>query len=123
MARRNTSESAGVRNYVFNPVDFSVEDRIDINAWLEQTPIETDDAMLKMVEAGFKLAISHTDGNDYYTVTLTETRHPKRKGKLAVYSFRHADMAKGMRIMFWFFNTHLDQGNTRAVSEEDKYDW
>ena len=123
MTRQRRSAGTKMSDYLYSPVDFSVEDKIEINVWLDSRQLDFATVYQEMVEAGYKLSSSFTKGNEYSTLTLTETRTEQRKGKLHVYSFRHVDPIKGLMVLYWFFMTHLDAGDSRHAKEGDTYDW
>jgi len=123
MARRSSNRVNNSTDYNFINVDFSLEDRLDINHWLSERKLEPGGILLELVEAGFKMSMSFDSSADVFSFTMTEGKKKERKGPLMVYFFKHSDFLKGLGVFYWFFVERLDKGDARYNETATDHDW
>lgn len=123
MARNKTRKTPGFSDFEMCNVDFSLEDRVVINTWLEETIIPFSDVVQDIVEKGFKLSISAAHGREVYTLSLTDKRPIMSNQKAPIYLLRHADLEKLLGVTYYFWTEQLNRGDNQVSSSTDDLAW
>lgn len=106
----------------FENVDFSVEDRDVVQAWLKKGRFTPIDCATVLVEGGYKVSLGYDDYSSVNVVSLT-CKDAESKYYGTCFTFKHGDLGKGLQIARYLYDTSLKDGLYELGAVKDVYDW
>lgn len=106
----------------FVNVDFTFEQQLNVAHFLETTPTSLEDDMVVLTEAEFKVGCVYEVASDVYGITLTCKQVASTYFGYC-FSFKHADLARGMSIMRWFYDNQLAEEAFDLPNTNSRPEW
>ncbi len=106
----------------FINLDFTDDEKTNIDAWMDAFGEEPVHAVVSLVEANWKVGISWDDYHSTYQVALT-CKDQASSYFGYCFTLKHDDVGKAMLVFRWFYDVMLKE-DLYALNEKRKtYDW
>jgi len=106
----------------FVNLEFNTGDRKLISDWMDTFEPDVSDSLMVLAEGGYKVGVSYNDYHGAFHIAAT----CKVLGEdYCGYCFTlvHADPGRGVNIMRYFYDSHLQSGNYRIEQSGEVHDW
>ena len=121
MPRKSAKPKANLASYKLINLDFSYDERKQVRVFITDMVTSTSDAMLQIVDAGFKFSVSYDEYHECYIGSLT---HKASSSKTKpVYTYKHNDFETLLAIAFYIFVILLVRGDAELAQENTDLDW
>lgn len=123
MASRNNGNGNPRPRFDMVNIDFSHNERVEINDWIEHREPNFDSMLVDITENNFKLSFSRDSYHETFVGSLTDKSKNGTANKSSVYIIRHSDITKLLHLVCYFFTVTLQSGNSEIPHEQTQYDW
>lgn len=105
----------------FKTVHFSDKEKSSAEKFIAERDMDWIDVLLDLADKDCKMSVKFDQQNVVYLISITVSS-PSRKDAKVCYMFRHADLAKCIRIAHYYIAEVVDYGVKQDVDTND-YDW
>lgn len=121
MARKKSSakkfEFKGFHNLEFDP-----EQKAAILQWMDAFPESPTDAMVVLVEGGYKVSIGYDAYHGTYQMSLT-CKDTSSEYCGYCFTLKHDDIGRGMIILRYVYDCQLQKGMLAVNEPKNTFDW
>ncbi len=119
---RNNNKAKAFEFKGFHNLDFTQDQRIAILDWMTKFEEQPTDAVVVLVEGGYKVGIGYDDYHSTYQMSLTCKDTSSRYCGYC-FTLKHGDVGRGLLILRYVYDSQLKNEVLRLDQPTRDFDW